>query len=67
MIYIYIYIIFFCIILGGPTSPQQPLPGARNRPLGPRNEVPAPSRTIPGSANLRQKNKKNVEPSGTSR
>ncbi len=44
--------------MGGPTSPQKPLPGARSRPLGPRNEVPEPSRTIPGSANIRQTNKK---------
>ncbi len=37
-------------MFGSPKPPQNPLPGARNRPLGPRNEVPEPSRTIPGSA-----------------
>ncbi len=33
-------------MFGPPQSPQKPLPGARNRPLGPRNEVPEPSRKI---------------------
>ncbi len=47
----------FIIILGGPKSPQKPLPGARNRPLGPRSEGPEPSRMIPGSAKLRQEMK----------
>ena len=46
----HLYKYTFVIIFGGPKSPQKPLPGARNRPLGPRNEVPEPSRTIPGSA-----------------
>ncbi len=36
-------------MLGGLKTPQKLLPGARNRPLGPRNEVPEPSRTIPGT------------------
>ncbi len=50
--------ILVLLFLGGPESPQKPLPGTRNRPLGPRNEVPEPSRRIPGSAKIRQTNKK---------
>ncbi len=47
----------FLIILEDPKSPQKSLPGARNQPRGLRNEVPEPSRTIPGSANIRHKKK----------
>ena len=43
--------------LGVQNPLKKPLPGARNRPLGPRNEVPEPSRTIPGLATIRQNNK----------
>jgi hypothetical protein len=49
---IYIYLVSF----RGVQNPlKTPLLGARNRPLRPRNEVPEPSRTIPGSAKIRQK------------
>ncbi len=34
----------FLLLLGGPKPPQMPLPGARNRPLGPRSEVPDKSK-----------------------
>ncbi len=32
--------------MGGPKPPQQPLPGARNRPLGPGNEGPRAAITV---------------------
>ncbi len=49
----------------GSKIPSIASPRARNRPQGPRNEVPEPSRTIPGSAKIQQANKKGVETSGT--
>ncbi len=41
--------IYLCYDLGESKIPSKPLPGARDRPRGPRNEVPEPARTIPGS------------------
>ncbi len=48
---------YICYYFGGPTSPQKRLPGTRNRPLGPSNEVPEPSRTSPESAKIRKNEK----------
>ena len=39
---------YFVWFLGGPQPPPNPLPGAQNRPPGPRNGVPKPIRSIPG-------------------
>jgi hypothetical protein len=51
--------IYFLFFLGGPKPPQNPLPGAQNRPPGPRNGVPKPIRSIPGWAKIFKIFKKN--------
>ena len=43
--------IYFFVILGGPKSPQKPLPGARNRPLWAQKRGP---RAIPNDPRVGQ-------------
>ncbi len=53
-----IYLFYFCY---GPTPPQKPLPGARNRPLGPGNEVPSQHK-VKKESKCQTRNPPNQEP-----
>ncbi len=53
------------MVFGGPQPPPNPLPGAQNRPPGPRNGVPKPIRSIPGWAKIfKTCTKIKIEPKG---